>query len=231
MLMDVFSIFDPYEFTPIFYNFLCVVVIMTPMFLLMAFNFIWKNKYGVSFIFYLPFIMMMNQCKRSKSSKIKGMSIIIMTLFFMIISINLSGLISFSFSLSSHLFFTLLMSLPLWLSLIISSFLKKKKQFIAHLLPDGAPEWLNPFLIIIETVSIMVRPLTLAFRLAANMTAGHVVLSLMNLYLSLLMNKLNLNNMVLMIISSFYLLFEMMICLIQAYIFCLLLTLYCDDHT
>nr|YP_010180282.1 ATP synthase F0 subunit 6 [Haemadipsa crenata]QVD39085.1 ATP synthase F0 subunit 6 [Haemadipsa crenata] len=231
MLMDVFSIFDPYEFTPCLYNYIYVTIITIPMFTLIIFNFIWKYKYSSNFIMVVPFNMMMSQCIRSKSSKIKGMSILIMTLFLMIISINLSGLISYSFSLSSHLFYTLLMSFPLWSSLLISSFFKKKKQFIAHLLPDGAPEWLNPFLIIIETVSIMVRPLTLAFRLAANMTAGHVVLSLMNLYLSLMMNKFNLNNMMLTFISSFYLLFEMMICLIQAYIFCLLLTLYCDDHT
>uniref|UniRef100_UPI0030E21025 ATP synthase F0 subunit 6 n=1 Tax=Haemadipsa hainana TaxID=909595 RepID=UPI0030E21025 len=231
MFMDVFSIFDPYEFTPLLYNYIYMIIIMLPLFTLMLFNYVWKVKTTSNFIINLPFTMMMSQCMRSKGTNIKGMSIIIITLFLMIISINIAGLISYSFSLSSHLFYTLLMSFPLWSSLIISSFFKKKKQFIAHLLPDGAPEWLNPFLIIIETVSIMVRPLTLAFRLAANMTAGHVVLSLMNLYLSLMMNKFNSNNLLLTFISSFYLLFELMICLIQAYIFCLLLTLYCDDHT
>nr|QYK91402.1 ATP synthase F0 subunit 6 [Haemadipsa tianmushana] len=231
MLMDVFSIFDSYEFTPFLYNYMYMLIIIIPMTILMMFNSIWKEKYSMNLIVYMPFVMMMDQCNRSKSSKIKGMGILLMTLFLLIISINISGLISFSFSLSSHLFYTLLMSFPLWSSIIISSFINKKKQFIAHLLPDGAPEWLNPFLIIIETVSILVRPMTLAFRLAANMTAGHVVLSLMNLYLSLLMNKFNMSNLLLMVVSSFYLLFEFMICMIQAYIFCLLLTLYCDDHT
>lgn len=231
MVIDVFSIFDSYEFIPFLYNYLYIILICIPILILILFNFIWKIKYSTSIIMYIPLDIMYRQCNRSKSSNIKGITIVIITLFLLIISINISGLISFSFSLSSHLYFTLLMRLPIWTSLIISSFVYKKKQFVAHLLPDGAPEWLNPFLILIETVSIIVRPITLAFRLAANITAGHVVLSLINLYLSLIINKVRLNNMLLTFISSFYLLFEIIICLIQAYIFCLLLTLYCDDHT
>lgn len=231
MFIDVFSIFDPYEFTPIFYIVLWFLVIASPSILLIFYNYIWKVKTTSNFIIGGPFKIIVIQCDRSKRSNIKGIRIIILTLFFLIITFNLSGLISYSFSLSSHLFFTLLISFPIWRSLIISGFFNNKKHFIAHLLPDGAPEWLNPFLIIIESVSIIVRPLTLAFRLAANITAGHVVLSLINLYLSLIINKFNFTNMLLVLIRSFYLLFEIIICLIQAYIFCLLLTLYCDDHT
>lgn len=231
MLIDVFSIFDSYEFTPFLYNYIYILIIIIPITILIIFNSIWKEKYRINLIVYIPFVIIIDQCNRSKSSKIKGMGILLITLFLLIIRINISGLISFSFSLSSHLFYTLLISFPLWRRIIISSFINKKKQFIAHLLPDGAPEWLNPFLIIIETVRILVRPITLAFRLAANITAGHVVLSLINLYLSLLINKFNISNLLLIVVSSFYLLFEFIICIIQAYIFCLLLTLYCDDHT
>jgi len=52
------------------------------------------------------------------------------------------------------------------------------KKTIGHLLPDRVPLWSNLFLIIIETIRIVVRPIILRFRLAANITAGHIVLSL-----------------------------------------------------
>ena len=55
---------------------------------------------------------------------------------------------------------------------------------IAHLAPAGAPAALAPFLVIIERVSIVIRPLTLTVRLVANITVGHVVCALIRVILS-----------------------------------------------
>ena len=55
---------------------------------------------------------------------------------------------------------------------------------MAALLPIGAPAALNPFLVLIETVRIMARPVTLSVRLIANMRAGHIVLTLIGNYLT-----------------------------------------------
>ena len=48
---------------------------------------------------------------------------------------------------------------------------------LSHLLPRNVGV-LGPFIILVELIRSLVRPLTLAFRLAANITAGHVILSL-----------------------------------------------------
>ena len=158
------------------------------------------------------------------------MSSIVTTLFVAIIIINLMGIIPYSLSSSRHLIITLSIGLPIWLSIILSSFSYSPKKSIAHFLPAGAPEWLNPFLVIIETTRIIVRPITLSFRLAANMTAGHIVLTLIRLYCVGAIFSSTSSFLFLLTLSRGYIAFELAICLIQAYIFCLLLSLYSDDH-
>ena len=115
-------------------------------------------------------------------------------------------------------------------SLIITAAVWSPSSFAAHLLPAGAPDWLNPFLVLIETIRICLRPITLSFRLAANIRAGHIVLGLIAIYISRRIFYPSLSLGLLFITQVFYTLFEVGICLIQAYIFCLLLTLYSDDH-
>jgi ATP synthase subunit 6 len=102
---------------------------------------------------------------------------------------------------------------------------------IAGLLPMGAPAPLNPFLVVIETVSILVRPVTLSVRLTANISAGHIVLTLIGNYLTARFFLSSVFSILLLaLIQVFYTIFEFGISLIQAYIFCLLITLYSDEH-
>nr|WDA96124.1 ATP synthase F0 subunit 6 [Hirudinaria manillensis] len=234
MFLDVFSIFDIYELNSLLFNNISMnmLVMLLPMLviILIMCN-LWISK-GMNWnLNSLPLKFMNDQCMRTKSYLIKSYSIIIISLFLTLLSVNMTGLISFTFSMSSQLIFTLSIALPMWLSLILSSFMYNKMAFMAHLLPDGAPLWLNPFLVLIETISIMVRPLTLSFRLAANMTSGHVVMCLVTNFLSSIMMNLSGLHLFLLLFSSMYLLFEVGICIIQAYIYCLLLSLYSDDHS
>lgn len=171
-----------------------------------------------------------DQRSRTQGAHIKGFNSFIVSLFIIIININLIGLLPAVFSYSRHLLFTLSFSLPLWLALIISAIIYNTSGWVASLLPDGAPHWLNPFLVLIETISIRVRPLTLSFRLAANMRAGHIVLTLIGTYCAVSMFSSLVGFLVLIIIQIGYITFEVGICLIQRYIFCLLLSLYRDDH-
>ena len=64
------------------------------------------------------------------------------------------------------------------LSLTILGFASWGYHFISFLLPAGAPLWLSPFLVIIETISYLSRAISLGFRLFANLTAGHCMLKI-----------------------------------------------------
>nr|YP_003204698.1 ATP synthase F0 subunit 6 [Oxymeris dimidiata]ACF04831.1 ATP synthase F0 subunit 6 [Oxymeris dimidiata] len=172
-----------------------------------------------------------SQIFRSYGLNMGGFMNVISGLFLFIIVMNLCGLIPYVFSPTSHLAVSFSLGLPLWLSLIVSGVAFNPSSVVAGLLPMGAPAPLNPFLVIIETVSILVRPITLSVRLTANMSAGHIVLTLIGNYLMTSFFVSSVFSMLLLLmIQIFYTIFELGICLIQAYIFCLLITLYSDEH-
>merc|ERR1712064_86566 len=70
------------------------------------------------------------------------------------------------------------------MGLLVSGVFFRPSSVVAGLLPMGAPAPLNPFLVLIETVSIIVRPITLSVRLMANISAGHIVLTLVGNYMT-----------------------------------------------
>nr|YP_010425938.1 ATP synthase F0 subunit 6 [Amynthas deogyusanensis]USL47908.1 ATP synthase F0 subunit 6 [Amynthas deogyusanensis] len=229
MMPDIFSSFDPYMYNTLFpSNSLFIIMNMTLVLLIQA-GYWMINTRQSTFIVPLKSTIF-TQLSRTFSYQLKGSSAIISSTFIILIMINLMGMIPYTFSTSSHLIFTLALGFPMWLSFILSSTLFNPKKTVAHLLPDGAPDWLNPFLVIIETTSMVVRPLTLSFRLAANMSAGHIVLSLVGIYCASAWFTSTFGTSMLVLVTLGYVLFEFAICLIQAYIFCLLLSLYSDDH-
>nr|BDQ44155.1 ATP synthase F0 subunit 6 [Amynthas tamaensis] len=229
MMPDIFSSFDPYMYNTLFpSNSMFIIMNMAPILLIQT-GYWMINTRQSTFIVPLKSTIL-TQLSRTFSYQLKGTSSIISSTFTILIMINLMGMVPYTFSTSSHLIFTLALGFPMWLSFILSSGSYSPKKTVAHLLPDGAPDWLNPFLVIIETTSIVVRPLTLSFRLAANMSAGHIVLSLVGIYCASAWFTSAFGTSMLILTTLGYVLFEFAICLIQAYIFCLLLSLYSDDH-
>lgn len=227
MLVDIFSSFDPAtNFLFSLNSFLFWIII--PLFIIFLLSHSWMLNNNILPILFRLTSFIQSQLSRRKRSKLKALPIIITSLFIFLILINLIGLIPYIFGITSHLLWTLTLGLPLWLILLISSLFNSPSQFYANFLPSGAPNWLAPPLILIESISVIVRPITLSFRLAANISAGHIVLTLVNIYSS---NALIFSFPSLILISVIYSIFEIGICLIQAYIFCLLLSLYADEHS
>lgn len=230
MMIDIFSSFDPHTNYIITYkpylfwaqSFRALIVVHST-FWLSPSPILWSVSY--------PLQIITQQVNRTTGTHIKGFSSFITALFSIIIIINFIGLLPYTFRFSSHLVFTLAYGAPLWMSLILSSLTNNPKSFAAKLLPGGAPDWLNPFLVLIETIRILVRPITLSVRLAANIRAGHIVLGLIGIYTASAIFLSIFHILTLLSVQILYLLFELGICLIQAYIFCLLLTLYADDHS
>lgn len=229
MIRDIFSIFDPAKFTLLIPS-TSVTVIINVVLILIIQSHIWKSSNRKLSMLNPIIDTIIRQLSRTISINLKGISSIVTSLFIIIILTNLIGMIPYSLSSSRHLIFTLTIGLPIWLRIIVSTFAFRPKKSTAHFLPDGAPEWLNPFLVLIETIRVSVRPITLSFRLAANITAGHIVLTLVRLYCARALFTSTRSFLVLLTISRGYIAFELAICLIQAYIFCLLLSLYSDDH-
>nr|QJF73050.1 ATP synthase F0 subunit 6 [Charonia tritonis] len=229
MLVDIFSSFD--DNNQVFMSLYILMWVFS-----LSSIIIFSSTYWVMSPRWMNLIMLFkdtvsSQIFRSFGLNMGGFINVITALFLFLIFMNLSGLIPYVFSPTSHLAVSLSLGLPLWLSLIISAVFFNPSSVIAGLLPMGAPAPLNPFLVIIETVSIMVRPITLSVRLTANMSAGHIVLTLIGNYLTASFFMSSIFSMIMLLsIQVLYTIFEFGISLIQAYIFCLLITLYSDEH-
>nr|YP_009171543.1 ATP synthase F0 subunit 6 [Henicus brevimucronatus]AJW76398.1 ATP synthase F0 subunit 6 [Henicus brevimucronatus] len=155
-----------------------------------------------------------------------GSTFIFVALFSLILFNNFLGLFPYIFTSSSHLTMTLALALPLWLSFMIYGWINHTQHMFAHLVPQGTPPILMPFMVCIETISNMIRPGTLAVRLAANMIAGHLLLTLLgNTGPSLTTSILSL-----LIIAQIALLtLEAAVAMIQSYVFAVLTTLYSSE--
>nr|UMI33331.1 ATP synthase F0 subunit 6 [Candidula unifasciata unifasciata] len=150
------------------------------------------------------------------------------TLFLLLLMTNFMGLTPLTYTLSSDLFAMSTLAVTLWLLLLLSGYMYAPLASLAHLAPSGAPLALTPFLVLIETVSILIRPLTLTVRLMANISAGHIVLGLVANSLTTLVGNIFL--IPVLLLSTGYMLFEFFVCIIQAYIFTLLISLYQTEH-
>jgi len=121
---------------------------------------------------------------------------------------------------------TLTLALPLWLGSIFISIIYQYNNLFAHLVPTGTPRFLIPVIVIIETVRNIIRPFTLAIRLAANIVAGHLLLTLLG------SQGPNLNFIILIFLFIFLyllLILEIAVACIQSYVFIILNSLYLNE--
>nr|UFZ13246.1 ATP synthase F0 subunit 6 [Platychauliodes sp.] len=159
-------------------------------------------------------------------SSFQGSTFIFINLFSMILFNNFLGLFPYIFTSTSHLTMTLTLALPLWLSFLIYGWINHTQHMFAHLVPQGTPAILMPFMVCIETISNMIRPGTLAVRLAANMIAGHLLLTLLgSTGPSCTITILSL----LIIMQILLLMLESAVAIIQSYVFAILSTLYSSE--
>ena len=107
-----------------------------------------------------------------------GLAFIFVSLFILIVYSNFLGLFPYIFTSTRHLAMAVRIALPLWLGYIIYSTLNNINFFLSHLVPRGTPYVLMPFIVIIELIRRVIRPLTLSVRLAANIVAGHLLIVL-----------------------------------------------------
>jgi len=131
--------------------------------------------------------------------------------------LNLLRLICYSFPVTTTLSFNLAAALALWLARVIIFFVKPSSA--SSLLPANTPWYLIPFLSLVEIISIIVRPITLCFRLLANMRAGHIILRL--ICKIPLIGTLS--------VGVLFGVLELIVSLVQAFVFFILITVYLEE--
>lgn len=111
------------------------------------------------------------------------------TLFFILLIINLNGLLPYTFCFNIFVSNTLTLTLIIFMSTfyifyrnfnVASNKLKYKNTFIGvNYFPEGTPLWLAPLIIPVEIISHFIRPFSMAFRISGNIFAGHILMTLL----------------------------------------------------
>nr|YP_009538147.1 ATP synthase F0 subunit 6 [Athyma libnites]AYN60929.1 ATP synthase subunit 6 [Athyma libnites] len=155
-----------------------------------------------------------------------GSTFIFISLFFFILFNNFLGLFPYIFTSTSHLNISLSLSLTLWLSFMVYGWINNTQHMFIHMIPQGTPTILMPFMVLIETISNIIRPGTLAVRLTANMIAGHLLLTLLS---NTGTNMPNYLLIILIFIQILLLILESAVAVIQSYVITILSTLYSSE--
>ena len=155
---------------------------------------------------------------------------IILTLFIFILVLNVLGLFPYVFTPTAHIAVTFGLSLSIVIGVILLGVITFRGAYFAMFMPGGAPLGLAPILVFIETASYLARALSLGLRLAANITAGHLLFAILSGFtFNMLANGLVLLSLFPASVILFITILEMAVAVIQAYVFCLLTTIYLGD--
>nr|AUJ22081.1 ATP synthase F0 subunit 6 [Tettigades chilensis]AWV83865.1 ATP synthase F0 subunit 6 [Tettigades chilensis] len=219
MMTNLFSSFDPSTgmFSMNWFSTVLCIILFPMIYWYLP------NRYVL--LFKNIMMVMNNELNLLMGAKSFGSSLIFISLFMFIFYNNIMGLVPYIFTSSSHLVFTMSMALPLWFSFMLFGWINNMNHMFCHLVPVGTPGILMPFMVCIETISNLIRPGSLAVRLTANMIAGHLLMTLLgnssiefSIYLYMIM-----------FVQIILMMFESAVCMIQAYVFTVLSTLYSSE--
>nr|ADN21159.1 ATP synthase F0 subunit 6 [Denariusa bandata]ADN21161.1 ATP synthase F0 subunit 6 [Denariusa bandata] len=147
-----------------------------------------------------------------------------------LITINMLGLLPYTFTPTTQLSMNMAFALPLWLATVIIGMRNQPTHALGHLLPEGSPTPLIPILVVIETISLLIRPLALGVRLTANLTAGHLLIQLISSAAFVLLPIMPTVAILTSILLLMLTILEVAVAMIQAYVFVLLLSLYLQEN-
>ena len=143
---------------------------------------------------------------------------ILSSIFLSIIIINFLGLFPYVYTITRQIILNLPLALTFWTSFIFYSIFFNTNNFLRHLVPLSTPLALSQFIVVIESIRQLIRPITLSVRLCANITAGHILIALCSKPIFMF----NTFSIVLLIL----ILLEIAVAIIQAYVFSMLLSIY-----
>ena len=167
-----------------------------------------------------------NMVKDNVGSGGKAYFPFIFTLFLFILFGNVLGMVPYNFTYTSHIIVTFGLAGFIFIGVTIIGLIKHGMSFLKFFVPSGVPIALLPILIPIEVISYFVRPVSLSLRLFANMMAGHTMLKVFASFIVLLGLLGGWAPLALVVVLTG---FEIMIAVLQAYVFTILCCLYLND--
>ena len=150
---------------------------------------------------------------------------LITTLFLFILFSNLVGLVPGSYTVTSQIIVTGIFAVGVYALSLVVGFKLHGAKFLGILVPPGTPGWLLPLMIPIELISQLARPISLAVRLFANMTAGHTLLKVFAGFV-VVMGAAGVVPLLFVVALTGL---ELLVAFLQAYVFAVLTCIYLND--
>uniref|UniRef100_UPI0030FEC153 ATP synthase protein 6 n=1 Tax=Scleromystax barbatus TaxID=245761 RepID=UPI0030FEC153 len=157
-------------------------------------------------------------------------ALMLASLMIFILSLNMLGLLPYTFTPTTQLSLNMGLAVPFWLATVLIGLRNQPTAALGHLLPEGTPIPLIPVLIIIETISLFIRPLALGVRLTANLTAGHLLIQLISSATFVMLPMMATAAVFTATLLVLLTLLEVAVAMIQAYVFVLLISLYLQEN-
>lgn len=174
---------------------------------------------------FYKFVLSMVSGNITYAQKIKFLPFVF-SLFIFILFANLFGIIPYSFTITSHISLTLAIASIVFTLMVILGIKKKGlKGYFAFFIPSGVPTFIAPLIFIIEFLTYLIRPFTLALRLTANMIAGHTMLKVIAGFVV----AMGAFGLVPIFFMSLLTGFEIFVACLQAYIFTMLTCIYINE--
>lgn len=156
----------------------------------------------------------------------------VFTLFTFILTVNIIGLIPYTFTVTTHIVITATLALSVFLTVIVYGFWKNGLHFFNLFVPKGIPVYILPLIVFIEVLSFLSRPISHSVRLFANMLAGHITLKVFASFITLLGGAGILGiagaTLPLALVIALTAL-ELLVAFLQAYVFAILTCIYLND--
>lgn len=156
----------------------------------------------------------------------------VFTLFTFILTVNIIGLIPYTFTVTTHIVITATLALSVFLTVIVYGFWKNGLHFFNLFVPKGIPVYILPLIVFIEVLSFLSRPISHSVRLFANMLAGHITLKVFASFITLLggagiFGIVGASLPLALVIALTAL--ELLVAFLQAYVFAILTCIYLND--
>lgn len=157
---------------------------------------------------------------------------LVFSLFLFVLVANMIGMLPGSFTVTSHLIVTFALAMIVFLTVTIYGFARNGLRFFRLFMPSGVPMALAPFIVPIEVISYLARPVSHSVRLFAVMLAGHITLKVFAGFVTSLsgFGALGMIGAIMPFAMTLGLTaLELLMSVLQAYIFTMLTCLYLND--